>query len=211
MIYGKPGIGKTIMQSNWTNKNDYNIKIEYKVDDDYSSQMTWNAEDKAEFLDTIQKSLEHLKKNDRGDIISTKKSKSKYVTDPLTDEEHPVYTEEEEDILQEIYKIEDEIAEFEEWKARTHDAKDRIRISRDIADLEEDLLHFTEELDRLRNEDKWAEGRERQKEKTRKAKEDKDKKLAKKRKEEKAIEKKHEKMLDSVPDDLQELMDDLFS
>jgi hypothetical protein len=174
-----------------------------------------------------------MSKNDRGDIISKGNAKTKYVTNPFTNEKVPVYSKEEEGLLLELYEIEDIIIEYEEYLEKETIGCRRDELRKDIEAHEEYYEEITEKLDILREEDDWNEVRKKQKklaaEKEKKAKASKKKKddaksKAKREKEEaeakaEAKEKRRivklraerKKIMDSMPDEIRDITDNLFN
>ncbi|MHC4224768.1 MAG: hypothetical protein ACYSUN_12315 [Planctomycetota bacterium] len=187
-----------------------------------SGEYSFSKKDIEAMRDMVIESMSEIdykeyNKNDRGDIIAKTKNAPKYIKDPLTNDEFPVYSEEEEGILEDIYKTEDSISELEDWYTNEQDLEERVNIKSDIEAYKELLEEYKDHLSELRNEDGWlkkkAEAKAKEIAKKKKAKAKAAKKKKEKEAEEKRLEKeaaKRKEVLDSVPDNLRNQMKNLF-
>ena len=187
----------------------------------------WVGDD--DMMDTIINAYKSLAKNEKGDIVSKIKDSPKYVTNPFTNEEVPVYSEDEIELLDELDKIDGMIRETENWLETEADGEERVNLRKDLAKLEEEHNLVATELDAIRDEDGWSEIREKQKklasekEKVAKEKAKKAKVARKKKNDEKAkakakedkrkakIDAERKDILDKMPEEIQNLADDLFN
>jgi predicted nucleic acid-binding Zn-ribbon protein len=205
---------------------EYNQSSEYQISLDWITSALNSIKDDPnapygkEKIDCIIDAYKSLAKNERGDIVSKSSKKGdspKYVTNPFTDEDVPVYSEEEAELLEELYSIEDQIAELEDWLDAEDDMDERNHLRRDIDKLFQTYDVIKKRLDELRDEDNWSEVREKQKklaaEKEKKKKAAKKKKDAAKAKEKKRIEKRNAERLEMLggEEELNNIANDLFN
>lgn len=194
-------------------KESYNFNKPY-----HDSYNTYSS--KNDWYDSIKDETEHLYRSKRGDIYTKKKNSKNYTINPLTNEQVPVYDEEEQELIDRTWEISDEIDELEDWltiERKRSTVKERQAVRIEIDELEYELAEVERELDDGRNGG-WLELREKQKklaqekEKKKKAKEKKEQ--VAKTKEEKRIakaKKERQKAIDDMPDELKDVMDNLFS
>jgi len=136
----------------------------------------------------------------------------------LYNEDVPVHCGEEQELIKEYCQTEDELYELEDWLAKDAlNAKERAAIRKSIEIREKALEEIENEIDQKRNGE-WKTLRAKQKklaeEKEKNRREKDKKKKAEKTKEEKRLAKiqaERQKAIDDMPDELKEVMDDLFS
>jgi len=204
---------------------------------DTSDQFKWDEEGLCSMLNTLDATgsdqatklalvFKALTKNSRGDIIAGKTPKGQkapsYIVNPFTNEKVPVYSEEEKDLLEELYELEEQLVEVEGWYEAERDARERVQLRRDMDYIEDRFNKVKDKLDDMREEDEWDVVRQKQKKlaeekekvKKKKATATKKKKTLAKNKEDKRIAKvqaERQADLDAMPDDLRDAADDLFN
>lgn len=188
--------------------HDYEVKKAYNHD-------KYNAKS---FEYDFYTEVSSLYRSERGDIYSKKNDGKKTTINPLTNEEVPVYGEEEQKLIERTYEINDDIEDLSSWLERNlGTAKDRGAVRRKISVLYSEKDKIEKEINEGRD-GSWLKLKEKQeklakeKEKKREA-ENKKKKVAQTKADKKQAKllKERQKAIDDMPDELKEVMDDLFS
>ena len=165
-------------------------------------------------IETLLNVYKNISKNNRGDLVSSL-GVPPSIINPFTRDEEPVYSMEEAELVEEMHIIKDEIDELEDFmKIKMYEIEKK-RIQKDIDKLTEKWDTKGEELRKLRSKsgvdaDKEAEIRKAENRKRMAKKKERDAKHMREERIKAEANEKRQKILDTTPENLINVINNLF-